>query len=189
MYSVNQSFWKLMAQGVAETNLVGVFLAKSLTDAEGYLLLFSFLSIALNCAVVSQFPSPQTAPYLPLTVQLPVKGPLIHLGERRAPFVSCSGVTKRCKWVFSARWNYSSRIYWVSTGLEGQESGAGYYENRMKSPRRWKKQKCNFRFSEVQPLLSCGVIALLIALWSCFTRVMFSLMCLAVDGDRVLCPA
>lgn len=43
-----------MAQGVAETNLVGVFLDKSLTDAEGYLLLFSFLSIALNCAVVSQ---------------------------------------------------------------------------------------------------------------------------------------
>lgn len=37
MYSVNQSFWNLVAQGIAETRLVGVFLflAKSLADSEG----------------------------------------------------------------------------------------------------------------------------------------------------------
>jgi len=54
MYSLNQSFWKLVAQGVAEANLAGVFLAKSLTYAEGYILFFSSLSIALICHIISQ---------------------------------------------------------------------------------------------------------------------------------------
>lgn len=34
MYAVNQPIWKLVAQVVAVTNLAGVFLGKSLTDAE-----------------------------------------------------------------------------------------------------------------------------------------------------------
>lgn len=83
-----------MAQGAAETNLAGVFLAKSPTDAEG----FFFPPLPVYCSDLSRrfsvFPSLQTAPYLVLTVQLPVKRPLIHLGEQRTPFVSCSGVTK-----------------------------------------------------------------------------------------------
>lgn len=118
MYAANQSFLKVVAQGAAETNLAGVFLVKPLTDTKGYYLLLPVCCSDLSyCS--SAFPSLRTAPDLVLMGLLSVKGSLLCCWK--LPLSAAHGVPEQCKWVFPAR------IYWISTGPEGQQLGSIFY--------------------------------------------------------------